>query len=153
MLVDRLGLSTKEVEKWNNFLIFVVITDQCTKNTKTMSLCGGGSGALFRAVGGGCRLHALSSTSVAVDHCASGALLLQQRRQIQRDATSNSVRESFSEDNSSSNRRQGNGTKRWLNYSSSTSPNHASTRERNITVASFYNQNVIDKAAVKVRYS
>ena len=117
-----------------------------------MSICGGGSGALFRAVGGGCRLHALSSTSVAVDHCASGALLLQQRRQIQRDATSNSVRESFSEDNSSSNRRQGNGTKRWLNYSSSTSPNHASIRERNITVASFYNQNVIDKAAVKVRY-
>ena len=116
-----------------------------------MSLCGGGSGALFRAVGGGCRLHTLS-TSVAADHCASGALLQQQRRQVQRDATSNSVRESFSED-SSSNRRQSNGNKRWLNYSSSTSPNHASTRERNITVASFYNQNVIDKAAVKVMLS
>ena len=112
-----------------------------------MSLCGGGSGVLLRTVGGGCRLGALGS-SVAVDHCVSGAFL--QQRQIQKDATSNSVRESFSEE-SHSNRRQGNGNKRWLNYSSSNS--QASTRERNITVASFYNQTVIDKAAVKVRSS
>ena len=102
---------------------------------------------LFRAVGGGCRLNALSAA--AVDHCASNAFL--QQRQIQRDATSNSVRESFSEDSS---RRQGNGSngnKRWLNYSSSNPTQASSIRERNITVASFYNQTVIDKAAVKVR--
>ena len=51
-----------------------------------MSLCGGGSGVLFRVVSGGagCRINA-----AAVEYCA---------RQVHRDATANSVRESFSED-------------------------------------------------------
>ena len=111
-----------------------------------MSLCGGGSGVLFRAVGGGCRLNALSAA--AVDHCASNAFL--QQRKIQRDATSGSVRESFSEEHGRRQSNGSNGGKRWLNYSSSNS-DQASIRERNITVASFYNQTVIDKAAVKVR--
>ena len=114
-----------------------------------MSLCGGGSGALLRAVGGGCRLNALGGAAVAIDHCASNSFL--QQRQIQRDATSNSVRESFSEDSSRRQSNGSNGNKRWLNYSSSNPTQASSIRERNITVASFYNQTVIDKAAVKVR--
>ena len=113
-----------------------------------MSLCGGGSGALLRAVGGGCRLNALGA-AVAIDHCASNSFL--QQRKIQRDATSNSVRESFSEDSSRRQSNGSNGNKRWLNYSSSNPTQASSIRERNITVASFYNQTVIDKAAVKVR--
>ena len=52
-----------------------------------MSLCGGGSGVLFRVVGGGagCRINA----AAVVEYCA---------RQLHRDTTANSVRESFSED-------------------------------------------------------
>ncbi|TRY70657.1 hypothetical protein TCAL_02866 [Tigriopus californicus] len=47
--------------------------------------------------------------------------------------------------------RQGNNIngKRWLNYNPSSKPTPSSIRERNITVASYYNQTAIDKAAAQ----